>query len=113
MGKIKNAIIKRLGGHTEEEWKDRWLAPPKYEVVTQFDVETILAHVKFSRYEVGMLGSREASGFAKKHLIDEIARCIEPYVEVKEVAPTPPYFDLEMAAKLRVVKPKVGSVKIP
>lgn len=113
MGKIKDAIIKRLGGHTEEEWNERWLAPPKYEVVTPADVETIWAHVKFPRYEVGMLGSREASGLAKKQLISEIAGCLEPYVEVKEVAPTPPYFDLEMVAELRVVNPKAGCVKIP
>ena len=73
MGKIKDAIIKRLGGHTEEEWKNRLLAPPRYEVVTPVDVETIWAHVKFSRYEVDMLGSREAAGFAKKQLLDEIA----------------------------------------
>lgn len=112
MGKIKDAIIKKLGGHTEEEWKRRLFDPPRYGVVTQFDVETIGAHVKFSRYEVDMLGSREVSGFAKKQLIDEIAGYLEPYVEVKEVAPTPPYFDFEMVAELRVVKPKVGRVKI-
>lgn len=111
MGKIKDAIIKRLGGHTEEEWKNRLLAPPRYEVVTQFDVETIGAHVKFFRYEVDMLGSRKASEIAKKQLISKISGCLEPYVEVKEVVPTPPYFDLEMVAELRVVNPKVGRLK--
>lgn len=111
MGKIKDAIIKRLGGHTEEEWRNRFLAPPRYKFVAQFDVETIVAHVKFSRHDVDLIGSREASGFAKNDLINEIAGRIEPYVEVKEVVPKPPYFNFEMVATLRVVNPQTGVVK--
>ena len=111
MGKIKDAIIKRLGGHTEEEWRNRFLAPPRYGVVTQFDVETIGAQVTFARYEADMLGSLEASEIAKKQLISQIAGCLAPYVEVKEVAPKPPYFNFEMVATLRVVNPQTGVVK--
>lgn len=111
MGKIKDAIIKRLGGHTEEEWKNRLLAPPRYEVVTQFDVETLCAHVKCARFEADALGHEPISEIAKSRIIRVLAQNLENYVEFETCVPMPPNFDYEMAGKLRVVRPQTGKVK--
>lgn len=111
MGKIKDAIIKKLGGHTEEEWRNRFLAPPRYEVVTQFDVETLCAHAKCSRFEADALGREPISEIAKSRIIRVLSQNLENYVEFEMCVPMPPNFDYEMAGKLRVVIPQTGKVK--
>lgn len=109
MGKIKDAIIKRLGGHTEKEWFSALAPAPVVKTVT--NVDTIFTHVSRPRYEVDMMGFLDMTTFAKKQLICEIAKCIEPYVEFKIVKERPPRFDFEMAAKLWVVIPPEGRYK--
>lgn len=111
MGKIKDAVIKKLGGHTSKEWDRAMgvrLQMPK--MVTALNLETIAAEMHISREQCEFLDSTTIERIIKSEAKRRIANELEPFVEFTEFDPRPPCFDKVVIAKLRVLRPEEGGV---
>lgn len=109
MGKIKDAIIKKLGGHTRDEMEI--IRREKMAVITQFDIQTLHADICIHRDEVGTPRFGQVKEHAKKALIMRFAEGLEPYVEIKDREPKPPNFYFGMVGTLRVISPETWKEK--
>ena len=111
MGKIKDAVIKKLGGHTSKEW-DRAMGVrfqmPK--MVTELNLETIAAEMHISRGQCEFLGSGTVERIIKSEAKRRIADELEPFVEFTVLDSRSPRFDKVVIAKLRVLRQEEGGV---
>lgn len=111
MGKIKDSIIKKLGGYTRKEW-DRFLGIqcPAPKRITTLDLETLVGHFGFALDEWDCLGASKGESIAKTMLLQGIARQLAPFVEFTVLEPKPPRFTVEVIAKVQVLRPENGGV---
>lgn len=109
MGKIKDSIIKKLGGYTRKEW-DRFLGIqcPAPKQITALDLETIVGRFSFAAEEWECLGAERRRDIAENMLLRSMCEHLEPYTEFTVLTPKPPRFSVEVVAKVRVLRQEHG-----
>lgn len=111
MGKIKDRIIKALGGHTAEDW-DRFMGVrlPVPKPITTLDLATIVAQLKFTPEEWDCLGPARCEDLVKNRLLCGMSSQLGPFVEITVTEPKPPHFSFDVVARVRVLRPENGGV---
>lgn len=114
MGRIKNFIVKSMGGHTKEEW-DNFMAVccrQQVQAVATYDLDTIRAAVEADRNLWFGLPNDLREKRIKQQISNALANELDKYVEYTVMKPEHPYGNFIVSAKLTVLLPKVGGVLI-
>lgn len=111
MGKIKDAIIKKMGGYTEAEWfrcvsvQERLFRNTK-----ALDLCTMRATMRMDRFEWehfdNMTRERIVKSQIKRILVDQL----DPFVEYTVRELEPPYNCMIVMAKLQAMRPETGGM---
>ena len=106
MGKLKDYIIKKLGGYTAEEYKSAAsVRAPKIQEITRLDLVDVKAETAISRVDAELMDKEFAEMLMKANLLQQITKEIEPFVQLTLWYPGS--FDGFIAeAKLQVLRPK-------
>lgn len=103
MKKLKDLIIKELGGYTESDLFQEVSCKPQ--VISPFDFETLSFSSSISLDEFEALGEERLTKMMKKYLIQELAFGIEPHVKFDVIKPQYGAFpEVVFTAKINVSK---------
>ena len=95
--KLKNWLIKKLGGYTKAEYDGKYIEPPEFTVQVK-SIEEL-----HSQTPVPFVGSVPDYEAAKRSIIRGISKILEPYIVFKE---KPGYYaDSVLHGCLTVVTP--------
>lgn len=106
MGKLKDYIIKKLGGYTAKEYKSvADIGTPKIWENTRLDLVDIKAETAISRFDAKHMDKEFSEMLIKAGLMQQITKEIEPFVQFTFWNPgTLDGFIAE--AKLQVLRPR-------
>lgn len=108
---IKNFIIKKLGGYTEEDWdnflKTRPLMP---KFVTNLDLSTLRTRISFTKEEWDFLSSPEREDMLKATLLREISKHLDPFIQFTIYKSPVEESNTDVIAILQALRPKDGGV---
>ena len=113
ISKIKDALIKKLGGYTEQEMiEDRRFHFRETKIATtHLQLAQINGRMKFTELELKYIPEDQRERWIKDQLLHRICQQIGPYIEYQVGATEPPPYEVRtVRARLRVVQPENGAV---
>lgn len=112
ISKIKDALIKKLGGYTEHDmFEERMITFHEPKIVTQFQLAQVFGSVKSYVFRFEGMSEEEKEKIIKDELFHQIANQIRPFIEYQVGVPEPPTYEVVTArARLRVMQPEEGDV---
>lgn len=111
LSKVKNAVIKKLGGYTAQDmFEERMIVYHNPKIVTEFQLAEINAKLKYTNLELHFMPEDKRERWIKDELFRRIAQQIGPYIEYAVGTPNPPTYEIVTAkARLRVMQPENGA----
>lgn len=106
MGKLKDYIIKKLGGYTADEYKSATsVRAPNIHEITRLELVDVKAETEISRGDYEQMDEELSARLVKARLMQQLEKEVEPFVKFVLWKPGP-FNGFIAEAKLQVLRPR-------